>query len=62
MNTEIRLLSPAAKVTKKTDDVGLKWKMFGNNDQAINGYSSEQIKSCHVDDSFQCIIREYIIN
>jgi hypothetical protein len=44
MNTEIWLLSPAAKVTKKTDDVGLKWKMFGNNDQVINGYSSEQIK------------------
>ena len=28
MNTEIWLLTPAAKVTKKTDDMGLKMKLF----------------------------------
>jgi hypothetical protein len=44
MNTEIRLLTPAAKVTKKTDDTVLKMKLFDYCDQVKNGLVSKQIK------------------
>jgi len=44
MNTEIWLLSPAAKVTKKTDDAGLKLKLFGYCDQVKNTLVGKPIK------------------
>jgi hypothetical protein len=44
MNTEIRLISPAAKVTKKTDDTGLKLKLFHYCEQVKNGLVGEPIK------------------